>query len=232
MVPTLWLPVSSIFLGPNIASLFSLTSLDCLFNLGASLSCSWPTRAHVTHVPTPRLKTRFVADPVRLPVLEHDRNHIWVHLSVSHVVRFSKGFFNFFSTSRFSNFFRDSLGSVSFASWGKDTDVTWHWESPVWLVTPVVYEAYRVLQLMRGLKLGAELGAPGWTLHVIRGLVCWWVLVLGEQVMRVAWYAGFTVTFVKKRHPTLVMFELLLVDAQCKFHVTILVLFVKYNNKV
>ncbi|KAJ0483491.1 hypothetical protein HanIR_Chr13g0665401 [Helianthus annuus] len=155
MVPTLWLPVSSIFLGPNIASLFSLTSLDCLFNLGASLSCSWPTRAHVTHVPTPRLKTRFVADPVRLPVLEHDRNHIWVHLSVGHV-------------------------------------------SPVWLVTPVVYEAYRVLQLMRGLKLGAELGAPGWTLHVIRGLVCWWVLVLGEQVMRVAWYAGFTVTFVKR----------------------------------
>lgn len=70
--------------------------------------------------------------------------------------------------------------------------LTWHWESPIWLVTPVVYEAYRVLQLMRGLKLGAELGAPAWTVHMIRGLVCWWVLVLGVQVMRVAWYAGFT----------------------------------------
>lgn len=62
----------------------------------------------------------------------------------------------------------------------------------MWLVTPVVYETYRVLQLMRGLKLGAELGAPAWTVHTIRGLVCWWVLVLGVQVMRVAWYAGFT----------------------------------------
>ncbi|KZV49035.1 hypothetical protein F511_10986 [Dorcoceras hygrometricum] len=37
VVPTLWLPVSSIFLGPNIASLLSLTGLDCIFNLGASL---------------------------------------------------------------------------------------------------------------------------------------------------------------------------------------------------
>lgn len=70
--------------------------------------------------------------------------------------------------------------------------LTWHWRSPVWLVTPVVYEAYRLLQLMRGLKLGAELGAPSWMVHAIRGLVCFWVLVLGVQLMRVAWYAGFT----------------------------------------
>jgi hypothetical protein len=70
--------------------------------------------------------------------------------------------------------------------------LTWHWRSPVWLVTPVVYEAYRVLQLMRGLKLAAELAAPGWVVDGIRGLVCWWVLVLGVQLMRVAWYAGFT----------------------------------------
>ncbi|KAL6981733.1 hypothetical protein U1Q18_023356 [Sarracenia purpurea var. burkii] len=68
----------------------------------------------------------------------------------------------------------------------------WHWKSPVWLVTPVIYEAYRVLQLMRGLKLGAEVNAPAWMVHTIRGLVCWWVLILGVQLMRVAWYAGFT----------------------------------------
>lgn len=37
MVPTLWLPISSIFLGPNIASLLSLIGLDCIFNLGATL---------------------------------------------------------------------------------------------------------------------------------------------------------------------------------------------------
>nr|GEX41728.1 cytochrome P450 [Tanacetum cinerariifolium] len=70
--------------------------------------------------------------------------------------------------------------------------LTWHWESPLWFITLVVCETYRVLQLIRGLKLGAELGAPTWTVHTIRGMVCWWVLVLGVQVMRVAWYAGFT----------------------------------------
>lgn len=37
MVPTLWLPISSIFVGSNIASLLSLIGLDCIFNLGATL---------------------------------------------------------------------------------------------------------------------------------------------------------------------------------------------------
>ncbi|KAJ6344381.1 hypothetical protein OIU76_005993 [Salix suchowensis] len=69
--------------------------------------------------------------------------------------------------------------------------LTWHWQSPVWLVTPVVYESYRLLQLMRGLKLGAELSAPTWMLHMIRGLVSWWILILGVQLMSVAWFAGF-----------------------------------------
>ncbi|KAJ4905310.1 Uncharacterized protein Rs2_19261 [Raphanus sativus] len=69
--------------------------------------------------------------------------------------------------------------------------LTWSWQSPVWLVTPVVYEAYRVLQLMRGLKLSAEVNAPVWVVHMIRGLVSWWVLILGMQLMRVAWFAGY-----------------------------------------
>lgn len=47
-----------------------------------------------------------------------------------------------------------------------------------------------MLQLMRGLKLGVELSAPAWVMHTIRGLVCWWVLILGLQLMRVAWFAG------------------------------------------
>ncbi|XWS45889.1 hypothetical protein CRYUN_Cryun14cG0017800 [Craigia yunnanensis] len=47
--------------------------------------------------------------------------------------------------------------------------LTCHWQSPVRLVTLVVYEAYRVLQLMRGVKLEAELSAPAWMMHTIRG---------------------------------------------------------------
>ncbi|WZZ18039.1 hypothetical protein YC2023_111128 [Brassica napus] len=42
-----------------------------------------------------------------------------------------------------------------------------------------------------GQKLSAEVNAPVWVVHVIRGLVSWWVLILGMQLMRVAWFAGF-----------------------------------------
>jgi hypothetical protein len=68
--------------------------------------------------------------------------------------------------------------------------LTWHWKSPVWLVAPVVYEGYRVLQLMRGLQLADEISAPDWMVQSLRGLVSWWVLVLGIQLMRVAWFTG------------------------------------------
>ncbi|GMY23111.1 hypothetical protein FCV25MIE_18352 [Fagus crenata] len=148
MVPTLWIPLSSIFLGPNIASLLSLVGLDCIFNLGATLfllmadSCARPKQ------PSQACKSKA---PFSYQFWEHGCNlQILTEM------------------------------------------LTWHWQSPVWLVTPVVYEAYRVLQLMRGLKLGAELSAPAWIMHTIRGLVSWWVLILGIQLMRVAWFAGFT----------------------------------------
>ncbi|KAG0450184.1 hypothetical protein HPP92_027026 [Vanilla planifolia] len=68
--------------------------------------------------------------------------------------------------------------------------LSWHWKSSVWLVTPIVYEAYRILQLMRGLNLGIEVGAPEWALVSIRLLVSWWVWVLSIQLIRVAWFAG------------------------------------------
>ncbi|XP_076924722.1 uncharacterized protein LOC143587272 [Bidens hawaiensis] len=189
MVPTLWLPISSVFLGPNIASLLSLTGLDCIFNLGASLfllmadACSRPNT------------------PDQDPCLSQPPLGYRFWNMVGTVSGFIIPLIMFFGSE--NGLFQPQLAPISFAillgpyllllAVQMLTEMlTWHWESPVWLVTPVVYETYRVLQLMRGLKLGAELGAPAWTVHVIRGLVCWWVLVLGVQVMRVAWYAGFT----------------------------------------
>lgn len=189
MVPTLWLPISSIFLGPNIASLLSLTGLDCIFNLGASLfllmadACSRPK--NVAQEPCqsqPPFSYRF-----------------WN--MVATVSGFIIPITMLFGSQK--GLLQPQLPPISFAillgpyllllAVQMLTEMlTWHWESPVWLVTPIVYETYRVLQLMRGLKLGAELAAPSWTVHTIRGLVCWWVLVLGVQIMRVAWYAGFT----------------------------------------
>ncbi|KAL0411493.1 UNVERIFIED_CONTAM: hypothetical protein Slati_3739000 [Sesamum latifolium] len=168
VVPTLWLPISSIFLGPNIASLLSLTGLDCIFNLGASLfllisdATAHPNNSTQRCSSKPPASYQFwnmVANP-QLPFIS------FAVLLGPYIL----------------------LLSVQMLT----EMLTWHWQSPVWLVTPVVYESYRLLQLMRGLKLGPELGAPSWMVHAIRGLVCFWVLVLGVQLMRVAWYAGFT----------------------------------------
>ncbi|KAI8024915.1 hypothetical protein LOK49_LG02G00680 [Camellia lanceoleosa] len=188
MAPTLWLPTSSIFLGPNIASLLSLTGLDCIFNLGASLfllmadSCARPKNPTEPCSSKAPFSYRF-----------------WN--MVATITGFIIPLIMMFGSQK--GFLQPQLPLISFAvllgpyllllSVQMITEMLiWHWQSSVWLVTPVIYEAYRVLQLMRGLKLGAELNAPAWMVHSIRGLVCWWVLILGMQLMRVAWYAGFT----------------------------------------
>ncbi|KAF7825330.1 uncharacterized protein G2W53_016494 [Senna tora] len=186
MVPTLWLPISSIFLGPNIASLLSLIGLDCIFNLGATLfllmadSCARPKH----------------------PTDECNSNAPFSYQFwniVATLTGFILPMLLMFGSER--GFLLPQLPLISFAvllgpyllllSVQILTEIlTWHWQSPVWLVTPIIYESYRVLQLMRGLRLGPELNAPAWMMHTIRGLVCWWVLILGLQLMRVAWFAG------------------------------------------
>ncbi|KAL1818629.1 hypothetical protein ACET3Z_013498 [Daucus carota] len=203
IVPTLWLPISSIFLGPNIASLLSLTGLDCIFNLGASLfllmadSCARPetsTRSCISQAPLSYRYWNIIASVA------------------GYIIPLSLIFCSQ------SGLLQPQLSFISYAVLLGPylllltvqilTEMlTWHWQSPVWLVTPVVYETYRVLQLMRGLKLGAELGSPGWMMHALRGLVCWWVVVLGMQLMRVAWYAGFTATTQQKLSTTAVSEE-------------------------
>lgn len=191
IIPTLWLPLSSVFLGANIATLLALTGLDCIFNLGATLfllmsdACSRPTGQDPD--PEPSLS--------RAPL----SYRFW------NTVATVSGFVLPLTVFVFSQkgVFDPKIPPISFlillgpyllllAVQMLTEMLTWHWESPVWLVTPIVYEGYRVLQLMRGLKLGGEMGAPGWTVDMVRVLVCWWVLVLGVQIMRVAWYAGFT----------------------------------------
>ena len=188
MVPTLWLPLSSVFLGPNIAGLLSLVGLDCIFNMGATLFL---------------LMADSCARPKEGGSLSADRSHfpltyrLW-NLGAS-FVGFLVPLLMLLASHR--GIFQPHLPFISFAvllgpyllllsTQVLTETLTWHWKSPVWLLTPVVYEGYRVLQLMRGLQLGVEIGAPGWVVESIRGLVSWWVLVLGIQLMRVAWFAG------------------------------------------
>uniref|UniRef100_A0A0E0KT88 Uncharacterized protein n=1 Tax=Oryza punctata TaxID=4537 RepID=A0A0E0KT88_ORYPU len=186
IVPTLWLPLSSVFLGPNIAGLLSLVGLDFIFNMGAMLfflmadACGRPeanSSELIKQIPT---SYRF-----------------W-NLAAS-IVGFVVPLALFFASSKGT--LQPHIPFIPFAvllgpyllllSVQVLTEMlTWHWKSPVWLVAPVVYEGYRVLQLMRGLQLAEEITAPGWMVQSLRGLVSWWVLVLGIQLMRVAWFAG------------------------------------------
>ncbi|XP_057531463.1 uncharacterized protein LOC130809710 [Amaranthus tricolor] len=188
MVPTLWLPISSIFLGPNIASLLSLVGLDCIFNIGAML---FLLMAHSTTQPK---------NPTEAPKSTAPFSYQFWNMFAS-LIGYAIPLALFFGSEK--GFLQPQLAPFSYLvllgpyllllSVQILTELlTWHWQSPVWLVTPVIYEAYRVLQLMRGLKLSAEITAPAWMMHTMRGLVCWWVLILGLQLMRVAWFAGFT----------------------------------------
>jgi hypothetical protein len=185
IVPTLWLPLSSVFLGPNIAGLLSLVGLDCIFNMGAMLFF-------------------LMADAFGRPENMFDlKRQVPVTYRLWNLAASTLGFVAplalFFGSRR--GILQPQLPFIQFAvllvpyllllSVQMLTEMLmWHWKSPVWLVVPVVYEGYRVLQLMRSLQLAGEISAPGWMVQSLRGLVSWWVLVLGIQLMRVAWFAG------------------------------------------
>jgi hypothetical protein len=186
IVPTLWLPLSSVFHGPNIAGLLSLVGLDFIFNMGAMLFFLMADACG-------RQDNNILDLKRQIPI-----SYRFWNLAAT-IVGFVAPFALFFATCRGT--LQPQLPFIPFAvllgpyllllSVQMLTEMlTWHWKSPVWLVAPVVYEGYRVLQLMRGLQLADEISAPGWMVQSLRGLVSWWVLVLGVQLMRVAWFAG------------------------------------------
>ncbi|KAF7009983.1 hypothetical protein CFC21_024461 [Triticum aestivum] len=186
IVPTLWLPLPSVFLGPNIAGLLSLVGLDCIFNMGAMLfflmadACGRPENNSfdlTRQIPTSYRMWNLIASvlgfvaPLALLFASH-QGALQPHLPFIPFLVLLGPYLLLLSVQMLTE------------------TLTWHWKSPVWLVAPVVYEGYRVLQLMRGLQLAGEIAAPGWMVQSLRGLVSWWVLVLGIQLMRVAWFAG------------------------------------------
>lgn len=186
MLPTLWLPLSSVFLGPNIAGLLSLLGVDCIFNIGTTLfllmadACARPRGSSSQpkiHVPLQYRLWNMGASLLGFlaPILMMFASHGCLLVPELSFISFSVLLGPYLL-----------LLSVQMLT----EMLTWHWNSPVWLVTPIVYEAYRILQLMRGLRLGIEVSAPDWAITSIRLLVSWWVLILGIQLMRVAWFAG------------------------------------------
>ncbi|KAJ4954607.1 hypothetical protein NE237_011390 [Protea cynaroides] len=167
IVPTLWLPLSSVFLGANIASLLSLVGLDCIFNIGATLfllmadACARPKDPNETCKSEAPLIYRF---------WNMVANVVGFVIPLTMLLAAHKGIIEpQLSSISFSVLLAPYLLLLSIQMLTEM--LTWHWKSTVWLVTPVVYEAYRLLQLMRGLRLAAELGAPAWVVHTIRGLL-------------------------------------------------------------
>ncbi|KAK1261947.1 hypothetical protein QJS04_geneDACA021649 [Acorus gramineus] len=187
VVPTLWLPLSSAFLGPNIAGLLSLVGLDCIFNMGATLFLLMADAC--ARCPNKAEGHNNSQAPLKYMLWNISACIVGFVVPMVMLLASNKGALQpplpFISFSVLLGPYLLLLAVQMLTEM-----LTWHWGSPVWLVTPVVYEAYRVLQLMRGLRLGAEVGAPIWAVEAIRGLVSWWVLMLGVQLMRVSWFAG------------------------------------------
>lgn len=200
MAPTLWLPLSSVFLGSNVVSLLSLIGLDCIFNLGATLfllmadSCARPKDPSQSCNSKPPFSYKFwnmfsLITGFLVPTLLLFGSQSGLLASLQPELPFLSS-----AVLLFPYFILLAVQTLT-------EILTWHWQSPVWLVTPVVYEAYRILQLMRGLTLSAEVNAPVWVVHMLRGLVSWWVLILGMQLMRVAWFAGFASRTARSQQP-------------------------------
>lgn len=188
VVPTLWLPLSSVFLGPNIAGLLSLVGLDCMFNMGAMLfllmadACGRPKESSTSSAVGSQIPFRY---------------KLWN--TGASVLGFLVPLALLFASCKSA--LQPPLPIISFMvllgpyllllSIQMLTEMlTWHWRSPAWLVAPVVYGSYRVLQLMRGISLAVEVSAPAWMVESLCGLVTLWFLILGIQLMRIAWFAG------------------------------------------
>lgn len=190
MTPTLWLPLSSVFLGPNTAGIFSLLGLDCIFNMGATLFLLMADACARPNYSTPHNGTNSSQIPLMYKFWNLFASVLGFVIPVVLLFCSNKGLLE--PQLPFIPFSVLMGPYLLLLSVQMLTEIlTWHWKSPVWLVAPVIYEGYRILQLMRGLRLGTEIGAPGWAVASIRGLVSWWILVIAVQLMRVAWFAGY-----------------------------------------
>ncbi|XP_020084936.1 uncharacterized protein LOC109707819 [Ananas comosus] len=188
IVPTLWLPLAPVFPGANIAGLLSVVGLDCIFNIGAMLfllmadACGRPRESSTSSAVGSRIPLRYKLWNIGASALSFLVPLLLLLPSCKSTLRPQLPF----------NSLMVLLGPyLLLLSIQMLTEMlTWHWRSPVWLVAPIVYEGYRVLQLMRGISMAGEVRAPAWMVDCLCWLVMWWVLILGIQLMHVASFAG------------------------------------------
>lgn len=190
VIPTLWLPFVPLFEGSATAGLLALAGLDGIFNLGASMfllmtdSCA-------------RKRRHFLKNGDRLCHEIPLGYKVWT-LFVN-VVGLLGPLIAYVGSK--SGFFGAEPALLPIAAMVVPYMslllvhtlvelLVWRWKSPVWLIVPLVYGCYSVLQLSRGLQLGLALGTPLWTIEAVKGLMSWWVIVLSVQLMWIAWFVG------------------------------------------
>lgn len=186
VVPTLWLPFVPLFEGSTTAGLLALAGLDGVFNLGASMfilmadCCARNWEGFGKNVNQPPLGYK-----------------LWTFFV--HMVGLLAPLLGFIASKR--GFLGPQPALLPLSAMLAPYSVlllvhmlaevlVWQWRSPVWAVLPLVYDCYSVLQLSRGLQLGLALGAPLWSIEAVKGLISWWVFVLGMQLMWIAWFLG------------------------------------------
>ncbi|KAI5057815.1 hypothetical protein GOP47_0027830 [Adiantum capillus-veneris] len=190
VVPTLWLPSVPLFAGSATAGLLALAGLDGIFNLGASIfllmtdSCARNQRHF--HKNGPRLGHEI---PSSYKFWTLFVNMVGLLGPLIAYVGSKSGCFG--AEPLLLSIAAMIVPYVSLLLVHTLVELlVWKWQSPVWLIVPLVYGCYSVLQLSRGLQLGQALGAPLWTIEAVKGLISWWVYVLSVQLMWIAWFVG------------------------------------------
>lgn len=191
-VPALWLPTPSLFTGSRAAGILALAGLDGTFNLGSTvflLAADTCARGSRNEGPS---------GVVTLHSVTPFGYKVWSILVstaglLATVLAFAASWYGLLPEA--SNLLWAAMlgpyAALLVVQMCVET-LVWRWQSPVWPVAPLIYQGYRIFQLSRGIQLGLSLGAPSWLVHVSKGLVSWWVVVLGMQLMWIAWLTGST----------------------------------------
>ncbi|KAH6557306.1 hypothetical protein KP509_1Z122300 [Ceratopteris richardii] len=190
VIPTLWLPMVNLFEGSSTAGLLALAGLDGIFNLGASIfllmtdSCahSWKYFLKNGHRLFHDIPTSYKVWTVLVKIIA---------LLGPLVAYMGSKYGCFGPEPAFLPLAVMMLPYISFLFVHMLAEfLVWKWRSPVWLILPLVYGCYGVLQLSRGLQLGLAFSAPLWTIKGMKCLISWWVLVLSVQLMWISWFVG------------------------------------------
>ncbi|CAM6088911.1 unnamed protein product [Calypogeia fissa] len=189
-LPALWLPSPALFGGSATAGLLALTGLDAVFNMGATAFLLMADYSAGGQSQDPSMSKVSVI-PLGYKVWSFLVNLVGLVAPVALVVASWRGMLQGEGPLPLLPA-AALLGPYTLlvvVQWLAEA-LVWQWQSPVWPVLPLVYQAYRLLQLTRGIELGVALDAPSWLVKAVKGLLAWWVFVLGMQIMWVAWLVG------------------------------------------